>query len=555
MNYPFCSKCWIAVSLVFLLVCFPTVNFAADEERTDDQEFRIVPDADRLLALEEIAQYIRETGDQAYLDYLERNPETPDFAGLLNAFPSKKLHEFFKGSYGYWVTGNFYHVNGQKIAVTGICPGFEDRDPVKGFSDRKLIRMWKQEVRTAEGGDPDAIFRVNYVRALFLWFSKTYVGYPDEKISHLREVIRPKNHTDEVFQTFEDRTYLVEITVPQRPIAATLNALELYTNGDPNADVKLRGWYIKGDGVGGEHPLIIYQCGSANWGLRLINIFVPLVIEGFDVLFLDHRGHGWSEGSAEFIGGDTLDMIEQLLEGVKSYGPDDDLSGNPTKRMLLGPIGSADYSPEDTPIFLMGSSQGAIASFRAMAMNVDTGQVDAEFDEDGNLVFNGNTPRGFNIKGVIAMSSWEGSHKYECDPMLALAGGCGLSEFSANCLVPSSVYRSMDNWPGLFAIKPAQDYSSPHGTIVYYNNKLRGYKEILLIDGSHHTVNIATCKLYRIRKAVEWMKAVLANGDPPMTNNTKTSLRKELRMLPTQADFDAAEKWDKKLRRQWLKSH
>jgi pimeloyl-ACP methyl ester carboxylesterase len=105
----------------------------------------------------------------------------------------------------------------------------------------------------------------------------------------------------------------------------------------------LRGWYIKGDGVARsgegddhgredrdarEHPLVILSAGfpysiafdqpvgGIAVGKQLRKTITYLVGQGYDVLFFDKRGHGYSEGILDGMGEDIFRALDQLERGT-----------------------------------------------------------------------------------------------------------------------------------------------------------------------------------------------------------------------------------------------
>ena len=111
----------------------------------------------------------------------------------------------------------------------------------------------------------------------------------------------------------------------------------------PAEPLKLRGWYIKGDGLARsgdgedqgredrdarEHPLIILSAGfpysiafdqlvgGIAVGRQLRKTATYLVAKGYDVLFFDKRGQGYSEGLLDGMGEDIFRALDLLEQGV-----------------------------------------------------------------------------------------------------------------------------------------------------------------------------------------------------------------------------------------------
>ena len=82
------------------------------------------------------------------------------------------------------------------------------------------------------------------------------------------------------------------------------------------------------DGRPGEHPLIILSAGfpysiafdqsvgGIAVGRQLRKTVTYLVAQGYDVLFFDKRGHGYSEGLLDGMGEDIFRALDQLELGV-----------------------------------------------------------------------------------------------------------------------------------------------------------------------------------------------------------------------------------------------
>jgi hypothetical protein len=201
----------------------------------------------------------------------------------------------------------------------------------------------------------------------------------------------------------EDRTYTFEYTVPAEPYERI--------NRGITAPIKLRGWYLEGDGIadkrGRRRALAIFVGGrtiettavhhpgdplytrsadsgrftpvtyparlTEKWGMRQWREYLHKLNQaGFDVLSFDKRGHGISGGiSADNAFRQGLDMLGavdalQTGEGVRTLAPDGVLrSGRRAVRMLLARRSAADR----IPIILGGSSQGALATEWAMNAN------------------------------------------------------------------------------------------------------------------------------------------------------------------------------------------
>ena len=227
----------------------------------------------------------------------------------------------------------------------------------------------------------------------------------------------------------------------------------------PAVPHKLRGWYIKGDGLtrgdndganngdrrddrSVEHPLIILSSGfpysiafnqpvgGIAVGRQIRKAITYFVAQGFDVLFFDKRGHGRSEGLLDGMGEDIFRALDQLERGaivedgirlsLSIITPDGRrLHGRAAaNERLLGP----GYSARTKPVVLRGFSYGSSQLQKAMAMNYSSLPVEYRFKRDGSgnvIVDDARMPRGnrgYNFKGIVAISGFQGSLKYETAP-------------------------------------------------------------------------------------------------------------------------------------------
>jgi pimeloyl-ACP methyl ester carboxylesterase len=161
-------------------------------------------------------------------------------------------------------------------------------------------------------------------------FVTPHWGPPGAPPSDLSAVATPIDFPDEVFSSLQSRTARIEFEVPKSDFeklgwqAAHLpNSIP--PDANPNMPLKLRGWYFKGVGLSKEesgddsrrgekqqseikHPLIIMSSGfpysitytnpvgGINVGRQMRKTITYLVASGYDVLFFDKRGHGYSQG-------------------------------------------------------------------------------------------------------------------------------------------------------------------------------------------------------------------------------------------------------------------
>ncbi len=369
------------------------------------------------------------------------------------------------------------------------------------------------------------------------YYVTTHWGPPGAPAGDISEVATPSYFAEEVFSHLQCRTYRIEFEVPKTDFEImgwNPSYLNVSYPPDPKPKVphKLRGWYIKGDGLTANneneeenineikfktngystiHPLIIISSGfpysiafdqlvgGINVGKQIRKTITYLVAKGFDVLYFDKRGHGYSEGYLDGMGEDIFRVLDQLDQGVivesgitltlTVITPDGHrLSGADAAREdLLG----AEYDAKTKPVILRGFSYGSSQLQKAMAMNYSDLPVEYRFkkDDGGNIVVDdGRTPegnRGYNFRGIVAISGFQGSVKYETIPFF-LALDALASTFGHNgSTLKSTVYQSMDKWPAFLGLYAINDFETADGAIDAYNNKLRGYKKIRMVTGYH----------------------------------------------------------------------
>jgi hypothetical protein len=311
----------------------------------------------------------------------------------------------------------------------------------------------------------------------------------------------------------EQRTWTFEYTVPAEPYERI--------NRGVTAPVKLRGWYLQGDGVraaGGRRrrALVIFVAGrtvettavqdprdplytrsaetgrftpvaypargTEKWGTRQWREYLrKLNAAGFDVLSVDKRGHGISGGmtadNAFQQGLDMLRAIDALRsgDGVRTLGPDGrPRSGRAAVRELL-PRG-----PSRLPIVLGGSSQGSLATGWAMNANFNRW---CELDlPDRRCHAAVGHP---NVRGAVLLA--------------ALFGGFGdpaqlpfvAAERQVNHVVlfpTSEMLAGIGSWPAVFFGKGLwDDVQGPSATFDAYE-RAGPAKELLFVRGPHSEV-------------------------------------------------------------------
>jgi len=402
------------------------------------------------------------------------------------------------------------------VTVTAAKPpaGYKGDFYVDEFTDAKLRQRWKQcqadsacnerlSAHIARRLPPNREHNITDPHALYL------LGKID---GDLRQVRRPAFFKDESIAAADSQTYLVEFTAPPEPY-------ERIRQG-ASADIKLRGWYIKGDGVddGKGHKVHALALMSMGGGGRLVAIEDPadtlfhmdpvtgksvlhsfpnattgasgqrgwrryldmLHKAGFDVLSYDRRGVGLSEGYSDTNtlqqGRDILKVIADLKsgDGVRVIGPDG------------AELPAAALQAGDLPVLLGGSSRGTMAAGWAMSRNFDK-QCDYDLPDMPCSPKVGLA----NIKGAMMLADFTAGVGYltapteqqDADRGLFLAG----SEVGANIVFfPSSaILASVHKWPALFIGRGTYDYAeSLEGAIDAYR-RVKGLKELAVAKGPH----------------------------------------------------------------------
>jgi len=407
---------------------------------------------------------------------------------------------------------------------------------VDEFSDAKLRERWAvcktDAACMARVGKPvhgrvppNREYRLTDARARYLLGKLDDQGEVD-----LSKVRRPaffaKAPYRESIANAESRTWTIEFTAP----AEAHERLQRHMTDD----VKLRGWYVQGDGVadGRGHRVRALVVMSAGGGGRLTAIDDPVdrlyridpatgkttlnsfpnattgspgqrdwreqihVLQqaGFDVLSYDRRGVGVSTGFSDTNtlqqGRDLLDAIASLSsgDGMRLLSPSGEASAGAAAARALG----AGLSRASMPVLLLGSSRGTMAAGWAMTQNFDkTCSYDLPVVTCGPPVANR------NIKGIILISEFtsgpgfvpaEATPEDEArglghDRGLFIAG----SEMEHNVVFfPSSaILASASKWPAAFYARGLWDYAaSLQGTVDSYD-RITGLKELVVVRGPH----------------------------------------------------------------------
>ena len=435
---------------------------------------------------------------------------------------------------------------------------------------------------------PDA-FNIDFLRAFWpqipapdqaategaaFFFVTTHYGPPAVSAADLSDVATPANFSDEVFSNLQRRTFRIEFEVPKTDLEVlgwrpTYLPFSVPPDSAPGVPHKLRGWYIKGDGVtrndnngadnghpidnrSVEHPLIILSSGfpytiASNQsvggiavGRQLRKTVTYLVAQGYDVLFFDKRGHGYSEGLLDGMGEDIFRALDQLERGVIV---EDGITLSlaiitPDGRRLQGTAAANEkvlgsrYTAKTKPVILRGFSYGSSQLQKAMAMNYSSLPVEYRFKRDGfgNVVIDmarlprGN--RGYNFKGIVAISGFQGSLKYETAPFFLALDALASTIGHNGGVLKSSVYQSMDRWPAFLGLYATNDFETADGAIDAFNHRLRGFKDIRMVTGYHFGLASEEVDTYFARETAQFAREVIFNR-PPVDNRQTTTYERE----------------------------
>jgi pimeloyl-ACP methyl ester carboxylesterase len=343
----------------------------------------------------------------------------------------------------------------------------------------------------------------------------------------------------------EPQTYTFEYTVPPEPYERI--------NRGITTPVKLRGWYIEGDGIrdgnGGRQralailaggrtmettaaqdprdpiytrsaetghftPVTYPARGTELWGARQWRQYLDVLHRaGFDVLTVDKRGHGISGGitadNAFQQGLDMLRAIDALRsgDGVRTLGPGGELrSGERAVREIVDAV-----TARRMPIILGGPSQGSMATAWAMDANFNRW---CELDLPDRPC---HAPVGHrNVKGALLLATIVGSF---IDPSVLPFVAAQRKVNHIVYFPTSEALAGIGSWPAVFFGKGLwDDVQGPLGTFSAYR-RAQGTKELLFVRGPHSEAahGPANVRLMQRRAARFAVKAALGqpSSQPP----------------------------------------
>jgi len=316
----------------------------------------------------------------------------------------------------------------------------------------------------------------------------------------LQQTKRPSDFSSEIISATDGATYQVEFQMP---------------------GAVRRGWYIKAElDDETERKLVMYLPGRLNSiegmnGPEIRKYLANLAFAGYDVLYLDLRGHGWSTGCCW----DNENMAEDVFDVLDSLE-----SGN---FIAIDPSGgsSKPYLKANTPTVLFGLSQGTQVITRAMAKY------------KGNPAYS-----TYKIKGAACFDGFQGMR---IGDMQLIIMGCWLANLNDSALTPGIpglppvvpvpagtpsqifVIQYADNltlgqWPALLSVSGTGDvWAAAEGQVEAYN-AARGRKQIWFLPGAHGCTHRPEFSPYATAKLLKFC-ADAFKKDWPLTNaETKT---------------------------------
>jgi hypothetical protein len=315
----------------------------------------------------------------------------------------------------------------------------------------------------------------------------------------------------------EKNTYTVEFTVPRDPY----EQFQL----KQTAPVKLRGWFIKGNGITNvkgrrTNALVIWINGMGRQMCSIQHPVAPSYVyniqtkqyegapypdnnfqteaegswwdrqnlyefnhAGFDVLMVDKRAHGYSGGVNPYNNAEMAEDIFRMLDQLESgsgltvLAPTGQLlQGKQTAGLLLRGMPA-----KQVPVLIGGLSQGSMITCFVMQKNLVGWTAFNEPDQKFSPA------KKYNIKAAILTGDFAGGLGYYSDPDLIAVYQEAARRVERNSMwVPTSeILANINQWPAVFFGKGLWDrYQSAEGTYEAYR-RAEGLKELVFVRGPH----------------------------------------------------------------------
>lgn len=311
------------------------------------------------------------------------------------------------------------------------------------------------------------------------------------------------------------------------PVGFDVNYPLFASPQNPTGIIKLFGYFFKGKGVWkGEKvykPLIFIMSGITDYlekpgpvtgGFR--KLVAGFVNRGFNVLYVDKPGHGWSHGFVGTVSGKMFFEVLRQLDGKV------DMMGEP----LLGlPV-------KQTPIILAGHSLGAIFNQAVMALNTNPQLVplanlpSSYTGQPGDQLGYGQpfdlttADLGYQFKGMIDIEGLPGGLKFSSSGLIRLISGfrtlmrsdATLRQATYMNMVPamSEWVATVPYWPALMVVTTTQNYQAPEGARHAYN-LATGLKRILILEGEHSRAFVQPNVNILLQEALKFAEAAVEN--------------------------------------------
>ncbi|CDZ54051.1 hypothetical protein [Neorhizobium galegae] len=440
-----------------------------------------------------------------------------------------------------------------QLLPLGVSP---DDFYIKDFSDVRIREKW-----AACKSDPACAEKTLTAAKGFAKFEPRDTGTVDKKGAidfdgtvDLTTIRRPayfgSGPYTEAIASADTRTFIVEFTAPRD----SFEQQHLKLTGD----IKLRGWYIRGEGVADDtgkktRGLVIMNNGGGSEftaidnpktapftvdktsgdyspaknddvteepGIRYWRGFLSdLNAAGFDVLITDRRGNGISGGRNGFNTAEQANDIFRELDqletgkGLRVLGPDGKESEGDTAAKALRDGASF----RDIPVIVGGYSRGSYATQWFMHKNfVENCNYDLAKPTCSKAV-------GLqNIKGAILYGPNSAGLGYRLAGHDAVEGALRVA-LNTTYYVDSVVPANVDKWPGLQIIKGTWDYvEGLEGSLDTYR-RAKGLKDISVFLGPHilQTQNPANMKFAGQRMVAFASAAVLGKKEVTGAVNPK----------------------------------
>jgi len=342
---------------------------------------------------------------------------------------------------------------------------------------------------------------------------------------------------------------------------------------------KLRGWYIQGRGVDNgagnlKRGLVIYHDGLAAFKHRKVDVLMDyginycrgsrklvaqMALDGWDVLYMDKRGRGDSEGGRWFDNKDIFYILELLGNGSV---PDKDESESDIERkfryLKAGDQRNAPspgtpvegqpfpwFNPANIkqfPVIVAGISEASLFVGTTMTLNYETDLVVGGTPANPITEYNplAEPYNRYNLIGALLMDSLTMPRYILGDSVIGpfsmtystywlMCAATRTDTYIRNAPM-GELLASIHKWPGICRIQCINDIWLPHGAIEEYN-RARGCKEIVLEFGQHAMSVYPPNLDYTIYRALKWARRAM-HSPGSLNNAGQTTLANELLKSP-----------------------